>query len=407
MYQYKSIAKNKITKQIGWSWISQITLGICSIIVIPKVIVGIGINNYALYASQNALSVIFSLFIDFGISNIIARTHALETNDKRKNEIVGVYISSKIFMALIFYMPMYLVMQYLPSEKPTHYLTMIMLFGCVSQALSPSWLYSNNNEVNLYSKIQLIIVIIITSFIIYKVQDENDLNIYATLIFTQHFLITLFGWILQAHRNKIKFPLSLKSYKIIAKASTKQFGSSLALYFSTTVYVIIVEKYCSTLETAVFTLLEKLKQTMLLPITSISPVLFKYYVNRNIQVIRRIREFLILISILVIIMWLAVGPEAIKWLGHEKLNLGIEFINTYVILFSLGVYKIRTGYLGVVALGYDSYQLIIQILFGVIGVILGIYFAKSYGILGILYVFIATEFLQCLFFDLKIRLQKN
>lgn len=383
----------KLIKNFTSLSIVQVVNFIFPLITIPYVSRIIGPEGYGIINYSTAFVGYFTIVIAYGFDLTATRRIAKlkEDNISEINNIISQVITSRIllfiFSSVVFFISLYLV----PSIFQNNLVSLILFLGCISNVISPQFVFQGLQSLRIYAKISFVRGILNTLLIFLLVKQSEDYIIIASL--TSFFAIGVnFFLILYAFRK-----FNLRYTFISLKSSIKFIYNDRIVFFSTVVIslytstnIFILGFFVNITEVGFYTtshnFLNIVNAVLAMPLSSaLFPYISKAFSiskTEGINTVQKITPVVFYLTLTASIGLFFLAPFLVK------IIYGVEFLNAIISLriisflpFIIGMSNLL-GIQLMLNLGMDKLFLYTTSIASFLGILLSVIMSKNYGYIG-------------------------
>jgi len=278
-YRYRGLIDN-------FSYLSllEILKFVLPFVTIPHLIKVLGVEKYGLVAFAQALTMYFSIFVNFGLDISAIRDVSVFRNNKNKlAQIVSSVISIKsvIFLILLlFFTIIVLIVPYFQEHKILYIFSMSI---CLSEIFCPGWFFQGIERMKYITFIRLISYSVYTILVFVVIKDRSDYYFVPLLLGFGTISGGIFAYYTVLKNEKLRLYIPEKAVLLeYLKESLPFFLSRLSNTINITMSKIMAGFFLGMNEVAILDVSEKIVNAGKIPIQTLSSVVYPYIaINQN------------------------------------------------------------------------------------------------------------------------------
>lgn len=342
MGKFQSLfAKHKTFIQ-NYSYLSilQVFNLLLPLITYPYLIRVLGEDIYGLVVFAQAISIFFSIFIDFGFNITATKQVSINRDNKvRLSEIVSSVIIIKIILGLISFVILVGLVFFIP-ELSKHKLLYIFAFTvCLNDLFFSQWFFQGIEEMKYITIVSVISRSVFAFLIFIMVQDKSDYLLVPLITGVGAFLNVLASVFIIFKIKAIKFILPQK------KVIRLYFNEALPLFWSRLISkvkdqsnTVFIGSSIGMTEVAYYDLANKLVNIVNSFIETVTIAIFpKLSHSKDVKATRDFFKITLLLEFLAYVMFLLVGKYIVLIIGGEKM------MNSALLLPIVGLFLLRSS----------------------------------------------------------------
>ncbi len=367
----------------------QLANGLISFLVIPYLIRTIGLANWGIINTAQALVLYFALLVNFGFDLTATRQVALRRNDPQAlSALTGEVITVKgllfatgtlLFGALVYLTPEY------RAHDTVFWLTYAICFGYV---FYPSWLFQGMENLRPFAAFNFVIKILSYGLVFVVIRTPGQYYLFPLLASSAHILVGIVACVYALRRYSLR--LSLPSWVSIGQVLQRDqtvFFTMLVNNLAVGVNVLILARFAADAEVGAFTTVWRLVFLLLNLVNT--PVIQTFFPNLTQTLQRSVSEgflkikqlslLMLIVGVLIssllflfpsLILKIVIGPE------YAAAVLSLRVLAFVIVFNGLGQIWLVHGLLG---LRKDRYHSLIIRFSSVVGFALNYFLLKFFG----------------------------
>lgn len=384
--------KSKLVSNVFSLGIVQIVNSIFPLITIPYVSRIIGPDGYGLINYATAFVGYFVLLIGYGFDLTATRRVAKVTDDSNAlSKIVSEILNARILLfflsAIIF---LFSVLFFKPIQNDIH-VALVLFVGCLSNVISPQFLFQGMQELSIFAKINFVRGIINMGLVFLLIHDATDYLWLPLLTIFFSIGINFFLIIYAINKFKIRYRLiSIKKSISLISAEKLVFFSTVVISLYTSTNTVVLGFFAENKEIGYYTtshaFLGIVNNVLTIPLsTALFPFVGKAFgesKENGISTIKRVIPIVVYLTFIASLFLLIFAPFLIRIVYGDKFDLSIPALRILSFLPFLIAMSNIFGIQIMLNLQLDKLFFKLTSIASVIGILFNIFMSKYYGYIG-------------------------
>lgn len=313
------------------------------ILISPYLISKVGIDNFGLLVSAQALMTFLIIICDYGFNMTATKDISLSSNNMKSVEVIfNSVMCVKFLLLFVCFIFLLFLISFVPFFISHSFLFLISFLIPLGRTFFPIWFFQGMQKMQyliFYSFFSKgIAAVLIFSLVNYR----EDYLIVNPIIGGMDFLATLI--IIIIAKNKFKLSFFLPGIKNIKEQTKKSFFMFTSIFFSnisTNLGVIILGNFVSPIDLGIYSVAERaislIKQFPLIIFQAVYPHVSRMWIESKIYFFRYIKNlfFFLLICISLIAFFTASFSETISLFFSHENNKEIGILLKYMVCLTI------------------------------------------------------------------------
>lgn len=381
-----------------YTGLSSISGLLVPLLVVPFLLIKVGLENYGISAVAFSISFFFSMIVDYGFYITGVNKLSKEENSHKVSNIVTNIIYTKTFIFLLF-LPVFLIIYYFSISNELEW--KVYLFSlCIplSSILNLSWALQGLHQIKAWSLLTILGQIFYVILIFIFIDELGDVK-YINLFYGLGVLLTGVTSVLflrkrhQLKFNKINISLIFLELKEGYHFFLSNIGNFISLYFLSPLIGLLLSYEMA----GIYSIIEKIYNLARKPF-SIYQIFMLPKISQQVQIDKEIAKRTIKKTYVFVIVFMFLEVILIyifkKYIITYFTDTNVITLENMLIVSLIGIIIVIINCpfsLYLVALDKKKEMMKISLLAPVFGVIAGIIFINTFGIIGSIYTLIFIE----------------
>lgn len=312
----------KVIENYVFMTILQLLNSFFYLLIYPYLIRVLGNENYGTFVFATSVVSYFSLFINFGLGMPGVKSIAESKDDiKKQSDTVSCIFTAQTYLFFISVVLFCIMLYTIPVFKANYWVFIWCFLLVYSNVLFPGWYFQGIQNMKVITYINLAFKIISLPFIIFFVEEKDDLEVYAMIVSMSTLLgaFIAFGMLYWKYGLRVEW-VRISRLRVWFKDGAPFFYSHLSGYLKEYSIPIIIGTFFGMKEVAIYDLANRI---ILVPRTlfmNVNTAIFpKLVVDAKANIVKKIIWAEALASFLVILIIAIFGRWIIRIMGGDMM----------------------------------------------------------------------------------------
>lgn len=337
----------KVIENYVFMTILQLLNSFFYLLIYPYLIRVLGNENYGTFVFATSVVSYFSLFINFGLGMPGVKSIAESKDDiKKQSDTVSCIFTAQTYLFFISVVLFCIMLYTIPVFKANYWVFIWCFLLVYSNVLFPRWYFQGIQNMKVITYINLAFKIISLPFIIFFVEEKDDLEVYAMIVS----MSTLLGAFIAFRMLYWKYGLRVEWVRISRlrvwfKDGAPFFFSHLSGYFKEYSTPIIIGMFFGMKEVAIYDLAYRVVFVPKTLFMNVNVAIFPKLITANIQprLVKKIIGAEVFASLVVMGMIIVFGRWIIQIMGGDMMMdsyyLSVLLSITILVSMVVGAYN--------------------------------------------------------------------
>ncbi len=312
----------KIFENYAFMTAVNVVNGLVGFLVYPYVIRVLGAENYGLYAFVLAVSLYFSLLVNFGLYRPMAKLVVENKDDKPTlSKLISGVLTLRFLLALAIVPVFILLLTFVPFMRQNASLFLLGFLLIFSNVLNIMWYYRGLSRMRVVASILMVIRLLSIPFIIIFVTSTDDACVYMLITVASQILCGLFTLFWAIYHDGIKLcAVSFSMIKELFRTGIPFFFDECTMSLKENGLPVLIGIFFQMCDVALYDLAVKVVNLFLQFLNQVNSAIFPEYVVKSTKdIVRRILKIEWIMSLSIIAFLALTGYWIILLLGGEQM----------------------------------------------------------------------------------------